>query len=72
MQQTFDGILLGSGHNSLILQAYAGLAGLQTICLEKNEQPGGGLSSEELPAGSGFWHNTHSFYHRGLCLDISP
>ena len=66
MQQTFDGILLGSGHNSLILQAYAGLAGLQTICLEKNEQPGGGLSSEELPAGSGFWHNTHSFYHRGL------
>ena len=66
MPETYDGIILGSGHNSLILQAYAGRAGLETICLEQAEQPGGGLTTEELPQGSGFWHNTHAFYHRGL------
>lgn len=66
MQQTVDGILLGGGHNSLILQAYASQAGLETVCLEKNSQVGGGLRTEQLPHESGFWHNTHSFYHRGI------
>ncbi|MFP6751397.1 MAG: NAD(P)/FAD-dependent oxidoreductase [Pirellulaceae bacterium] len=66
MPETYDGILLGSGHNSLILQAYAGRAGLETICLEQASQPGGGLTTEELPQGSGFRHNTHAFFHRGL------
>ena len=66
MPETYDGILLGSGHNSLILQAYAGRAGLETICLEQAGQPGGGLATEELPPGSGFRHNTHAFFHRGL------
>ena len=28
--------------------------------------PGGGLRTEEWPVGSGFLHNTHSFYHRGV------
>jgi phytoene dehydrogenase-like protein len=31
----YDGILLGSGHNALILQAYLGQAGLRTLCLER-------------------------------------
>ncbi len=66
MPEIYDGILLGSGHNSLILQAYAGQAGLETICLEQAAQPGGGLKTEECPQGSDFWHNTHAFFHRGL------
>jgi phytoene dehydrogenase-like protein len=62
----YDAVILGSGHNSLILQAYLARAGLSTICLESRWTPGGGLATVEWPAGSGFWHNTHSFYHRGV------
>jgi len=66
MPKTVDGIILGSGHNSLVLQAYMSRAGLETICLERNPHYGGGLTTIEYPTGSGFFHNTHSFYHRGL------
>src|SRR5438105_187449 len=62
----FDGILLGAGHNSLILQAYLGRAGLKTICLERRDVAGGGLATEENPRHPGFRHNTHSFFHRAL------
>ncbi|MCB9872661.1 MAG: NAD(P)/FAD-dependent oxidoreductase [Planctomycetaceae bacterium] len=63
---TYDGIILGTGHNSLVLQAYAGRAGLKTISIDRSEVVGGGLSTVEHPAGSGFRHNIHSFFHRGL------
>ncbi len=63
---SYDGIILGSGHNALILQAYLGRAGLTTVCLERRREIGGGLTTIEHPPGSGFLHNTHSFYHRGV------
>ena len=62
----YDGILLGAGHNSLILQAYLGRAGLKTLCLERSERPGGGLSTIEDARHPGFRHNIHSFFHRAL------
>lgn len=62
----YDGIILGSGHNSLILQAYLGKAGLTVLCLERRDTPGGGLTTMEDPRHPGFLHNTHSFYHRGI------
>src|SRR5438105_13764094 len=66
MSATYDGIILGGGHNSLILQAYLARAGLETICLEPRDVAGGGLATTEWPSGSGYLHNTHSFYHRGI------
>ena len=63
---TYDGIILGSGHNSLVLQAYLGRAGLKVLCLERRHVPGGGLTTEEDPRHPGFLHNTHSFFHRAL------
>ena len=63
---TCDGIILGAGHNGLILQAYLCRTGLHVVCLERDSVAGGGLRTEEWPAGSGFLHNTHSFYHRGV------
>jgi phytoene dehydrogenase-like protein len=63
---TFDGIILGSGHNSLILQAYLCRAGLQVLCLERLDTAGGGLTTVEDPRHPGFLHNIHSFYHRAL------
>src|SRR5688500_737982 len=62
----YDGIILGAGHNSLVLQAYLGKVGLRVVSLERRDQAGGGLSTEEDPAHPGFLHNTHSFYHRAL------
>ena len=50
--QTHDGVLIGAGHNALVLQAYLGRAGLKTVCLERRSVAGGGLSSRR-PAASG-------------------
>jgi hypothetical protein len=63
---TYDGIILGAGHNGLILQAYMGRAGLKTICLDRLTTAGGGLTTIVNPRRPGFLHNTHSFFHRAL------
>jgi phytoene dehydrogenase-like protein len=62
----YDGILLGAGHNSLVLQAYLGHAGLKTLCLERAERIGGGLATIEDPRWPGFKHNIHSVFHRAI------
>lgn len=64
--EIYDGIILGSGHNSLVLQAYLCKAGLKVLCLERRNVAGGGLTTMEDPKHPGFLHNTHSFYHRSL------
>jgi phytoene dehydrogenase-like protein len=62
----YDVILLGAGHNSLVLQAYLGRAGLKTLCLERSPRIGGGLSTIEDRRWPGYQHNIHSFFHRAL------
>ncbi|MED5416681.1 MAG: NAD(P)/FAD-dependent oxidoreductase [Candidatus Latescibacterota bacterium] len=62
----YDGIILGAGHNSLVLQSYLCRAGLRVLCIESGPIAGGGLRTEQWPPGSGFYHNTHSFYHRAI------
>jgi phytoene dehydrogenase-like protein len=66
MTHVCDAIVLGAGHNGLILQAYLAHAGFETVCLEARDEPGGGLTTSEFPAGTGFLHNPHSYFHRGL------
>ncbi|WP_395738458.1 phytoene desaturase family protein [Prosthecobacter sp.] len=63
---TYDGLILGSGHNALVLACYAARAGMKVAVVEKNPVAGGGLATVEHPPGSGFRHNTHSFFHRGI------
>ena len=63
MSDQYDGIILGAGHNSLVLQAYLSRVGLDVVCLERSDTVGGGLRTENH---GGFLHNTHSFYHRAL------
>lgn len=62
----FDGIILGTGHNALVLQAYMARSGLRVLSLERSEVAGGGLRTEEHPSMPGFRHNTHSFFHRAI------
>ena len=62
----YDGIVIGAGHNGLILQAYLGRAGLKTLCIERRHVAGGGLSTLEDPRHPGFLHNTHAFFQRAI------
>ena len=66
MTEDYDGIVLGAGHNGLILQAYCGMAGLRVLAVDRATQAGGGLATVEDPRHPGFRHNTHSFFHRAI------
>ena len=47
--ESYDGIILGTGHNALILQAYLARCGMRVLSLDRAETPGGGLSTIENP-----------------------
>jgi len=66
MPDEYDGIILGTGHNSLVLQAYMARSGLRVLAVDRAPAPGGGLATIENPRVPGFRHNTHSFFHRAL------
>src|SRR5438093_3436146 len=66
MNVVFDGIILGTGHNALILQAYLSRCGLKTLSLDRSGVAGGGLMTIDNPRLPGFRHNPHSFFHRAL------
>jgi phytoene dehydrogenase-like protein len=62
----YDGIVLGTGHNALVLQAYLARCGLRVLSLDRAAAPGGGLATIENPRLPGFRHNPHSFFHRAV------
>jgi phytoene dehydrogenase-like protein len=62
----YDGIILGAGHNALILAAYLGQAGLRILAVDRAAAAGGGLATLEYPRQSGFLHNTHAFFQRAI------
>ncbi len=61
-----DVLLLGTGHNALVLQAYLARCGLRTLALDRAPEPGGGLRTMENPRLPGFTHHPHSFFHRAI------
>ncbi len=66
MDETYDAIILGAGHNGLILQTYLARAGLETLAIERRDTPGGGLAAMEDPRHPGLLHNTHAFFLRAI------
>jgi phytoene dehydrogenase-like protein len=64
MAAPYDGVILGAGHNALVLHAYLARSGLRVLSLDRAHVAGGGLATEEDPPG--FRHNTHSFFHRAI------
>ena len=68
MTAEFDGIILGTGHNSLVLQAYLCRCGLRVLSLDRALVAGGGLATVENPRLPGFRHNIHSFFHRAVTM----
>jgi phytoene dehydrogenase-like protein len=63
---SYDGVILGAGHNALVLHAYLARCGLRVIALDRAPAAGGGLITEENQRVPGFFHNTHSFFHRAI------
>jgi phytoene dehydrogenase-like protein len=62
MSRTVDAVVIGSGHNSLVAAAYLARAGWGVEVLERNPEPGGAVTTEELTE-PGFRHDTFSSWH---------
>ncbi len=65
----YDVIVIGAGHNGLIFGAYLARAGAKVLVLEKSNEIGGGMRTEEVTV-PGFLHNTHATYH--MMADYMP
>jgi phytoene dehydrogenase-like protein len=62
---TYDGVVIGAGHNGLTLGAYLARAGLKIAVLERNSRIGGGTSTEQ-PTLPGYRSNLHSNFFMGF------
>jgi phytoene dehydrogenase-like protein len=62
MNENFDIIVAGAGHNSLVSAAYLAKAGLRVLILEAKEIVGGNTMTEELTV-PGFQHDSCSSAH---------
>lgn len=65
----FDVIVIGAGHNGLVLANYLQRCGLSVLLLERRLEAGGGLTTEEVTL-PGFLHNLHSFFHDAV--EVAP
>ena len=65
MTESYDGLFVGGGHNSLVCAAYLAKAGKRVAVLERSGVAGGGCSTHEVTL-PGFKHNLHSNYYVGL------
>ena len=66
MDERVDVVILGAGHNGLILQASLARAGLGTCAIERLPEPGGPLVTEPDPGVPGVLHNPHAVFLRGV------
>ena len=64
--RTYDAIVIGAGHNGLANAAYLAKAGLDVLCLEKNEYIGGATVSRNL---HGDWIYSNCSY---VCSLLRP
>lgn len=69
MQNDFDVVVAGAGHNSLLAAAYLAKAGLRCLVLEARDVIGGDTATEELTL-PGFQHDSCSTAHN--LIQASP
>jgi len=59
---SYDVVVIGSGHNALVSAAYLARSGRSVLVLERNDRPGGFVRTEELTL-PGFRHDVYSAAH---------
>jgi len=52
VDESYDAIIIGAGHNGLVAGAYLAKAGLRTLILERRDVVGGALATDELASGA--------------------
>lgn len=62
MADTYDVVIAGGGHNSLIVGCYLAKAGVKTIVVERTDRAGGSVATREL-TGPGFKQDVCSVSH---------
>ncbi|MCS7142854.1 MAG: NAD(P)/FAD-dependent oxidoreductase [Aigarchaeota archaeon] len=62
----FDGVIIGAGHNALVLAGYMAKSGLKVALIERNVTIGGGCGTYMHPEYPGFLHELHSQFHRNI------
>lgn len=62
MNQGYDIVAMGGGHNGLTAAAYLAKAGKKVLVLERKAWPGGGVVTRQLNT-PGYWHDEHSSVH---------
>lgn len=66
VERHFDGVIIGGGHNALVLAGYMAKSGLDVAVLEKNSLIGGGVGTVPSNFVPGFLHEMHSQFHRNI------
>jgi phytoene dehydrogenase-like protein len=62
---SYDGVVIGAGHNGLTLAAYLSRAGLKVVVVERSPRVGGGCTTDE-PVMPGYRFNLHSNFFMGF------
>ena len=62
----FDSVIIGAGHNALVLAGYLAKSGLKVAVLERTAFVGGGAGTFPSPFHPGFVHEYHSQFHRNI------
>jgi len=66
----YDVAVIGGGPNGLACAAYLAKAGKKVVIIDRRNEVGGGIATEEATAQGGFRHNIHAVYF--MMVDYAP
>lgn len=72
MGAVYDAVVVGAGHNGLVAAAYLARAGWHTLVLERRDQIGGAVATDEVYSGFRFETGAHAVgrLHPALLKDL--